>query len=70
MKRITFGAGAVAVGAAEWVNYTRHYAYVKMAGRETAVRLTIRDLPPVGQWSAFVLADAVKRLEPRYLFKE
>ena len=70
MKRITFGAGAVAAGGAEWVNYTRHYAYVKMVGRETAVRVAIRDLPPVGQWSAFTLAEAVKRLQPRYLFEE
>ena len=70
MKRIVFGAGAVAAGGAEWVNYTRHYAYVKMPGKETTVRVSLRDLPPVGQWSAFTLAEAVKRLQPRYLFEE
>ena len=70
MKKIVFGAGAVAAGGAEWVNYTRSYAYVKMPGRDVPVLLAIRDLPPVGQWSAFTLAEAVKRLQPRYLFEE
>ena len=67
MKKIVFGAGAAAAGGAEWVNYTRGYAYVKMPGRDVPVLLAIRDLPPVGQWSSFTLAEAVKRLAPNYL---
>lgn len=67
MKRLTFGEAAAEAGGARWVNYTRHYAYVKMPGVEREVKLSVRDLPPVGQWTSFKLAAEVKRLAPRYL---
>ncbi len=45
-------------GGAESVRRTARFAFVKMPGRETPVKIPLSKLPSPAKWSAFTLADA------------
>lgn len=62
--KIIFPNIAIALGGAESVTMVKGMAVVKVPGR-LPVTLDPQDLPPLQNWTAFNLADAVQAQEQR-----